>query len=82
MKKDRKAICKIMSAMLDNPDEHGIYPTSKAYDELESLVMAARIEAIGWTHADACCALDKGKDPRKQEIPEQLERALVDLETK
>jgi len=34
---------------------------------------------IGWAHADACCHLDKGVDPRKVVVPEQLERAMIDL---
>jgi hypothetical protein len=28
---------RIISAMLDNPDEHGIYPTSKCFRELDEL---------------------------------------------
>lgn len=80
MGKDRTAICEIMSEMLDNPDDCGIYPTTEAYNKLEALVHAARTEAIGWTHADACCDLDAGRDPRQKEIPEMLERAILDLD--
>ena len=79
MKKDRGMICKIISDMLDNPDEYGIYPTSKAYNELERYVEGVRGEAIGWAHANACIDLDNGKDPRQKEVPELLERAMVDL---
>lgn len=82
MDKDRAMICKIISEMLDNPDDCGIYPTTKCYDDLEKYVEGVRAEAIGWTHADACCDLDKGNDPRKKIIPEMLERALIDLNTK
>lgn len=39
-----------------------------------------RVEAIGWAHADACYDLDAGRDPRQNEIPEMLERAIFDLE--
>jgi len=46
---------------------------------LERLIDAARVEAIGWTHADACADLDSGKDPRKKLVPEMLERAMLDL---
>lgn len=28
---------RIISNMLDNPDKHGIYPTSKCYEELDAL---------------------------------------------
>jgi len=77
--KDRKAICDIINNMLNGRDEDGVYPKAIAYDRLEALVHGARCEAIGWTHADACTDLDKGKDPRKKIVPEMLERAEVDL---
>lgn len=79
MNKDRKTIVKIISDMLDNPDKHGIYPTSTAFNRLEHYIESVRIEAIGWTHADTCTALDRNDDPRVQEIPELLERAKKDL---
>ena len=79
MDKDRTEICKIMSDMLDNPDEHGIYPTSTAYTRLEHYIEGVRAEAIGWASADACTALDKGEDPRVTNVPGMLERARVDL---
>ena len=37
------------------------------------------IQAIGWTHAEMCIALDKDEDPREIEMPEILERAKFDL---
>jgi len=79
MEKDRTQICNIISGMLDNPDKHGIYPTAKAYDELEKYIEGVRAEAIGWTHADACVALDNDQDYRLVEIPEILKRASIDL---
>ena len=39
-KKIRKDVCDIISEMLDNPDEHGIYPTGRCYDRLESYIIA------------------------------------------
>lgn len=30
--------------MLDNPDDYGIYPTTKAYDELEKYISGVRTE--------------------------------------
>lgn len=81
MDKDRTAICKIVSKMLDNPNKSGIYPTSTAYTELEHYIEGVRFEAIGWTHADACTALDKGDDPRLVEVPDMLARSRVDLAT-
>ena len=79
MYKDRTQICKIISDMLDNPDKHGIYPTSTAYTKLEHYIEGVRTEAIGWMHADACITLDRGEDPRIVEVPSILERAKVDL---
>lgn len=79
MDKDRTAICKIMSKMLDNPDESGIYPTSTAYIELEHYIENTRAEAIGWAHADACTSLDRGDDPRLTDVPDMYARAKVDL---
>jgi len=79
MDKDRTAICKIISDMLDNPDESGIYPTSTCYTRLEHYIEGVRMEALGWCHADACMALDRGFDPRLTEVPDIIERASNDL---
>lgn len=79
MDKDRSAICKIMSEMFDARDNCGIYPTTLAYDKLENLVHSARIEAIGWAHADACADFDAGRDPRQKLVPDMLSRAEADL---
>jgi hypothetical protein len=50
---------------------------------IEQYVIKARttgaIMGQGWTHADNCCDLDKGKDPRKKIIPEMMDRMLGDL---
>ena len=32
----RQEISEAISAMLDSPDEHGIYPTTECYDRLET----------------------------------------------
>lgn len=80
MDKDRTEICRIISQMLDNPDKHGIYPTSTAFTQLEHYIEGVRAEAIGWAHADACITLDKGGDPRTVEVPAILERAKADLQ--
>ena len=79
MKKDRTEICKIISDMLDNPDEHGIYLTSTAYTRLEAYVEQQRREALGWMQAECCTTLDRGEDPRLSEVPEVLERMVKDL---
>ena len=36
----RTKICDLMSEMLDNPDEHGIYPTSKFMWKMEQYILA------------------------------------------
>lgn len=80
MHRDRKEICRIISDMFDNVNVDGIYPTSTAYARLEHYLQGVRAEAIGWAHADACAALDKGDDPRLQEVPDILRRAMHDLD--
>ncbi len=80
MKHDRKKICGIMSDMLDNPDIHGIYPTSTAYTRLEHYVEQVRMGALGWMHAANCIELDKGNDPRTIEVPEILSQACKELQ--
>ena len=75
---DRSVICKIISDMLDNPDG-GIYPTSTAYGRLETYIHSVRIVAIGWMHAYACMAADKGSDIRVIEVPAILDAANRDL---
>jgi len=38
MNDHRQKICDIISEMLDNPDEYGIFPTTIAYDKLEEYI--------------------------------------------
>lgn len=73
--KDRKEICKIISDMLDNPDDNGIYPTSTAFARLEHLINSARFQAVGFTHAYLCSELDARDDPRTLEVPRLIEAA-------
>ncbi len=42
MKNDvlRTAVMRIMSEMLDDPDEHGIYPTGRFMDRIEALLVS------------------------------------------
>ncbi len=42
----RGDICKIISKMLDNPDEHGIYPTTECYDAFEAYIKQARLSTL------------------------------------
>lgn len=37
---------KIVSNMLDNPDDYGIYPTGKCYQELYDFVVAQKTKAL------------------------------------
>ena len=75
----RTEICRVMSEMLDNPDEHGIYPTTKFMDELEEYCLKLRHEAIGWTWAKACTQLDAGNDPRQYDQAQLIQDASRDL---
>ena len=36
----RAIVCKIISEMLDNPDDYGIYPTTICYDKLEEYIQS------------------------------------------
>lgn len=76
---DRANVCAVISEMLDEPDENGIYRTTRAYNKLEDLLRAARLEAVGWAWTEACLQLDAGKDPREHETPELIERVERDL---
>ena len=76
---DRAAICDIISEMLDEPDGHGIYRTTRAYNKLEDLLKAARMQALGWTWTEACIRTDEGQDIRRDEIPSLIERIERDL---
>ena len=38
----RTKICDLMSEMLDNPDEHGIYPTSRFMSKMEDFIIAEK----------------------------------------
>ena len=76
---DRSAICDIISEMLDDPRDGGIYRTTRAYNKLESLLKCARAQAAGWTWTEACMQLDRGDDPRQYEIPALLPRIEHDL---
>lgn len=35
----RTEICKLLSEMLDHPDEHGLYPTSKFMWKMETYIL-------------------------------------------
>ncbi len=80
MERDRIEIVKIISDMLDHPDDCGLYPTSTAYTRLEWYINAERMKAIGWAHTKACIAMDRKEDPRLLEIPDIIEQAEKDLE--
>ena len=59
----RSEICEIISEMLDHPDKHGIYPTTRCFDKLEAMVerrlRAALSEREGMVDkAVAACELE------------------------
>ena len=76
---DRSNACEIISEMLDNPDIHGLYPTTEAFNKLEELLNKVRIEALEWAWTDACTMLDKGEDPRQYDPDLLTLRIIKDL---
>ena len=46
----RSKICELMSEMLDNPDEHGIYPTSRFMSKMEDFIIAERESSLNPTN--------------------------------
>lgn len=77
---DRENIVQIISKMLDNPNEHEIYPTSTAYGELELLCESIRMEMLGWAYAYSCSLLDKGEDIRLIDVPKIIDDYRSDIE--
>ncbi len=49
------------------------------HDKIKQEEISVTATAIGWAYADCCCCLDKGEDPRKNIMPDVLDRASVDL---
>lgn len=64
MNKDRTETVKIFERMFEGVDEHGIFPTSTAFTQLEKYIEHERSLAIGCTYGACCRKLDKGGDPR------------------
>ncbi len=50
-------------------------------ETLEKYVEGARIEAVGWTFAHCCVALDEGKDIRHEEVSGLIGLIETDLQT-
>ena len=76
---DRSNVHKIIEEMLENPDGCGIYPTGQAYDKLEQLLKEVRIEAVGWTWAEAYIQLDNHQDSREYNMDLLIEKVNKDL---
>ena len=80
MDKDRTKINEIISEMLENP-KNGIYPTATAYTKLELYIESERLRTIGWALGYVCIELERGNDPRLQNIPDLIGKAMKDLAT-
>ena len=50
----RSKICELMSEMLDNPDENGIFPTSRFMWEMETFILDEIEEAKPFDHSCLC----------------------------
>ena len=75
----RSKICELMSEMLDNPDKHGIYPTSKFMWEMESYILEfkAKIEQLETDLADQhnhWTKIMNENDAKIQQLEEENER--------
>jgi len=76
---DRSNVHGIIEEMLETPDEHRIYQTTRAFNKLERLIDTARMEAVGWAWAEACVQLDRKENPREYEMGQLITRASTDL---
>lgn len=76
---DRQKIYTVISEMLDNPDENGVFQTTKACDDLENYIVFVRWSTLGWAVAHACCLADRAADIRKVDVPEIMEQYKKDL---
>lgn len=57
----------------------GLIASPHFHANLAQLIKTARIEAVGWTWAEACVDVNNGLDIRKRNIPSVLECAETDL---
>ena len=64
---DRSNVHKIIEQMLENPDKHGIYPTTMAYNKLEKLLREVRTEAVDWAWEEACTDVEMDCDILKRD---------------
>jgi len=71
----RTEICNSISEMLDNPDENGIYPTTKCYDRLEAFILSERRKAFEEAVEIADKMIDNGDE---RGIAEALKRKFTD----
>jgi len=71
MKWDRERILKALE-VYDAEAMQGV-------DALYELVTGVRAEAIGWCWVEACNQYSRGMNPGDQNIPELLDKALLDL---
>ena len=51
----------------------------QVFTQMRQKIEIAGFEAIGWAYADCCIDLDKGKDPRKTEMSDVIERYKKDI---
>lgn len=70
----RGVICKLMSEMLDNPDENGIYPTSEFMWKIETFILAENEQLKGFVRM----ALDELGVPSK-DYPAPVANAVAFL---
>lgn len=76
MERDRKKISKVVAEMLNHPK--GVH--TEVLNQLERYIEDERMQAVGWSYAEACVIADSGEDIRKTLLPAFAKRAVEDLD--
>ena len=79
---DRERIYKIIDEMLENPDKHGLYQTTKCMNEFEDLLESVRVQALGYAWSIACGYMEDCEDIREIDQAGFLDKALKQLNKK
>ena len=73
MEVDRRAIDRVLSHIVDDDGISATLTSCTARVQLEHYIEQVRNQSIGITHAWACIVLDKGKDPRDENVSGMLD---------
>ena len=67
------AIFRRMEAMIENPDEHGIYPTTEFMEGLKSDILGITTQAVGYLSAELAARADAWNGNAPDWFPEPPE---------